>query len=937
MLVFPLVFSFFFLSFFLSFLSLIDFFFFVSIFFSLLFFSPLLPSPLFSTLSSVSFLNQTGIHIFINVILFAFFYQAHSFSEVLSACSHSEERELFSCLDRYERRESCCSLARENTQCRNKCEDVFDSPLPTDNMGLDIEIYCSDERIQQCVYNYTTIMAPRHNPRDSLYCCERSTRPRCREVCRQTLTNLTSEGAIMNALEAGCDQPVPNDEMWKCFLLVSAGNEVSHPDVGPTNAGAIDGANLQCCLRAISSRCRDICVKLYTPSLSSKETWNEFDEHCRYQPAEEALLTCLADVEEPCKPGCSGMDYCAHFNNRPTDLFRSCSVRSDEGAAYDMQLWSEGLIRMPFMNIPVLNIAECESDMWKTIACTLQVKPCHRKTHTNMICKSDCIHILSRCIDQSRLAKGVDSVGLCNILSPFDDNAPCVSLNPFLDPSQHHSSLLEDITTPCHSDPCNNDTEVPHGVCRVNRKLCGHQEVCQHHTCSTGCRLGEASSFLVPIGSYVRLPDSGDNLDCYQSCVCGPTGQLEHCQPLQCERSEMCLISGQMKEHASHFHIDCNLCVCFGGTEICSKRQCLTNEMTIEERRRYTGLPCDCTDQFVPVCAKNGKTYPSACIAKCVGNFNDEQLEIGTCAVNSPCQSNPCSLGYRCVPKRRVCLSVNFADCPQYDCVIASNDCNMETYAPVCDTNHITHPNMCTLHSLGAELAYRGRCQVDCHSSIHQQVCGHNGETYSSECEAWNDRTTVDYYGPCQAVGTLTGEEDVEIQCTTVDCPEVVAPDLCIAVTPPGSCCPICAGQVRILFSEREVDRVVTASGSRSISLDSVLDGLRNEVAVAECDLFGYLSIEGDIIALIKPIVTNPTLIQIKACNTEAEKIAALINNRSPVISAYLHLSPLLAAASRNPQIIEPNSAHSIHQLSSFCTLIIVLRTIHELLFRVLR
>lgn len=36
-------------------------------------------------------------------------------------------------------------------------------------------------------------------------------------------------------------------------------------------------------------------IQLYTPSLSNRDTWNEFDEHCRYQPAEEALLTCLAD------------------------------------------------------------------------------------------------------------------------------------------------------------------------------------------------------------------------------------------------------------------------------------------------------------------------------------------------------------------------------------------------------------------------------------------------------------------------------------------------------------------------------------------------------------------------------------------------------------------------------------------------------------------
>ncbi|XP_072179124.1 reversion-inducing cysteine-rich protein with Kazal motifs-like [Diadema setosum] len=859
--------------------------------------------------------------------------QANSFSEVAAVCSHTEEENLFSCLERYERRETCCNQAVDGSRCRRTCEDVFDSTVPVRNLVLDVEVHCPDQRIQRCVRNYTNIMVTQHNPRDSLHCCQRSTGLRCREVCHRTLTNLTSEGAIIEALIQGCNEPSPNDAMWQCFLLQSALIErPSHPVVGPSYPGALDGANLQCCLRAMSATCRDICVKLFTTSWANKDSWNEFDKHCQYQPVEEALLTCLADVEEPCRPGCSGLNYCAHFNNRPTDLFRSCSARSDQGAANDMLMWSEGVIRMPFMDIPVLDIAECESDMWKTIACTLQVRPCHRKTHTNMICKSDCIHILSKCIDQSRLAKGVDPVGLCNILSPYDENSPCVSLDPFLDPGKHHASGL-DITTPCGADPCSNDTAVANGMCKVDREMCGRGELCQRHRCSSGCRLGEASSFLVPTGSYVQLPISGDRLDCYQACVCGSGGQLEHCEPLQCERNEMCLISGQRKEHGSHFHIDCNLCVCFGGTEICSKRQCLTSEMTLDERRRYTGLPCDCTDQYVPVCAANGKTYPSACIAKCVGNFNDDQLEIGTCAIRSPCQQNPCRLGYRCVPRRRVCLSVNFAECPQYDCIITGHNCESVPYAPVCDTDHHTHVNLCTLHNNGAELAYRGRCQTECHLTVRRTVCGHNGETYSSECEAWSDRTTVDYYGPCRAVGILSvGDEDIAMQCATVECPELTSPESCIAVTPPGACCPVCAGQLRVLFSEQEVDRVVTAAGSRGVSLDAVLQGLRDLVSVAECDLFGYLSIEGDIVVLVKPIVTDPTVIQIKACNTEAEKIEALINNRSPVTSSYLHLSPLLGAATRNPEIIESNAAPSICRLSSICCLLVWLRLLCQLM-----
>ena len=46
--------------------------------------------------------------------------------------------------------------------------------------------------------------------------------------------------------------------------------------------------------------------------------------------------------------------------------------------------------------------------------------------------RADCIHILGQCIDKTRLAKGITAEGLCTILSPIDDNAPCVSLDKFL-------------------------------------------------------------------------------------------------------------------------------------------------------------------------------------------------------------------------------------------------------------------------------------------------------------------------------------------------------------------------------------------------------------------------------------------------------------------------------------------------------------------------
>lgn len=58
------------------------------------------------------------------------------------------------------------------------------------------------------------------------------------------------------------------------------------------------------------------------------------------------------------------------------------------------------------------------------------------------------------------------------------------------------------------------------------------------------------------------------------------------------------------------------------------------------------GLPCSCPDRFVPVCASNGRTYPSACVARCLG-FKDHQFVFGLCRVSNPCAGEPCQRSQR--------------------------------------------------------------------------------------------------------------------------------------------------------------------------------------------------------------------------------------------------------------------------------------------------
>lgn len=163
--------------------------------------------------------------------------------------------------------------------------------------------------------------------------------------------------------------------------------------------------------------------------------------------------------------------------------------------------------------------------------------------------------------------------------------------------------------------------------------------------------------------------------------------------------------------HGTSFNIDCNICSCFAGNLVCSTRLCLSADSSEDDRRTFTGLPCNCADQFVPVCGQNGRTYPSACIARCVG-LQDHQFEFGSCISKDPCNPNPCPKNQRCIPKPQVCLTTfDKFGCSQYECLPRQLTCD-QVRDPVCDTNHMEHNNLCTLYQRGKSLLYKGPCQV---------------------------------------------------------------------------------------------------------------------------------------------------------------------------------------------------------------------------------
>ncbi|XP_077978597.1 reversion-inducing cysteine-rich protein with Kazal motifs-like [Glandiceps talaboti] len=833
--------------------------------------------------------------------------QAHTKSDLSNSCLPDIEETLMICLTKYERQQHCCNQAPIGSQCWSKCQSMFEMDYPSSEDEITMHNYCVREEnlpeVVVCVNNYTASL-PVKDPTESLHCCDFAGDDECREACQHVLRTMVKDSDIMDGLTEKCGLPLPQNPLWQCFIW-NSGNTDLNDDAVLGNV-ALDGAQLQCCSKAVTIECRDLCRKLHTTRL---DDWNEFDTRCQYQPKETELLRCIADVQEPCELGCTGLTYCQNFNGRPTEFFRSCTSRSDQGAEDDMSLWQEGTIDLRFLEtkIQVLDIRQCQPDMWKAIACALQIKPCHSKSHANLICKSDCISILSDCLDHSRHDAYQTPESLCTMMSPSDDSAPCLSLQNYLAPSTRDERMHE-VNVPCHSNPCSNETAGLHQLCQINRHTCDYTDVCYDHSCASGCKLGEASKFLVPQGSYVQIPDL-DSIQpgCFKVCQCGSNNLLEDCDFVLCvDTSLKCKEGGQIKDHHTHFHVDCNICSCYSGELICSLRQCISDESTDEERRRYTGLPCDSPDELIPVCGINGRTYPNAHIARCVG-LTDNEFEIGSCSSKDPCDSSPCPGGQQCVPKRHTCLGTTV--CTQYVCVSSSVSCAGEAHEPVCDKDGREHPNICTLYRRGKHLSYRGRCQRACNEELAVTVCGQNGETFSSKCTAWSQRVTIDYNGPCQAVGFLSDDNDTA-RCATVKCPKWDIAS-CNGIVPPGACCPICAGQLRILYSTFVSDEVA-AILKQPVSLETVLIELRRHISVAECDLYGYLSIEADVVVLVVPIVANPTNLQVDACNKETLKLEALINSGSPLVSSFVHLSLLTAAFATTSEIQTVSSSPNL-------------------------
>lgn len=133
------------------------------------------------------------------------------------------------------------------------------------------------------------------------------------------------------------------------------------------------------------------------------------------------------------------------------------------------------------------------------------------------------------------------------------------------------------------------------------------------------------------------------------------------------------------------------------------------------------------------------------------------------------------------------------------------------------------------------------------------------------------------------------------------------------AVVPPGACCPVCGGAIRIIFSRKQVDRALIALQDKNtelLTLKGILRALEGLIRVAHCRLSGFLTIESDIFVVVHTTTTNTTSILSEACLREAEKIATLIDTQSHQVTSDLSLSTLTVANSERMKDYDQQFSH---------------------------
>ncbi|XP_063598267.1 reversion-inducing cysteine-rich protein with Kazal motifs-like [Penaeus indicus] len=329
-------------------------------------------------------------------------------------------------------------------------------------------------------------------------------------------------------------------------------------------------------------------------------------------------------------------------------------------------------------------------------------------------------------------------------------------------------------------------------------------------------------------------------------------------------------------------------------------------DKTVAMREHVTDLPCGCSDHWVPVCAANGRTFPSECLARCAGVEAGQWAE-GECGDQDVCGRAKCRRGELCVPAPATCLTPPTTLCPQHICVPLEAECPPDALVPACDARGTQHPSLCHLVRSGAQPAHLGNCSSRC--SMQGEVCGRDGRTWASECQAAAHLVPVDYPGRCRGVRAGGG-----LGCPSVACPSQPR-EGCVGVTSSGWCCGrVCGGGVALTWATRAVEVAAVALPSRRpLTASALVAALAAHVSVSECEVRGHITLEGHLLLLVTPSAARgafaahadsssssappPPPLVARACEVEAERIAGAVMMRSPRLLSALPAAALTLAA----------------------------------------
>lgn len=826
----------------------------------------------------------------------------------------------------------CCSFVAEWDDCYSACLQFASScPPDVENKTNYLTSFCPEipNNLDTCLSN-TNQSNAQTNPTPSpelIACCSESSKQSCTDVCIEQLFSGDLESSeTIEAVISECGPPlvIDGDPIWNCFFQFAANQQsTSAPSTeqnnknvknstnnctavlpttstetttAPLNINYADWARLQCCLKANSTECSTACQREYSGNRVTN-TWETLTIDCKFRATEDELFTCINDVEDRCQAGCSGLEFCTNFNNRPLTLFRQCNEEADNEAKTNYEDWKK-YRRIPhlLLTVRLKDIETCLPDMWKAAACAASIQTCDTETHSSLMCKDECLTIMREC----SINDDYTPEEICEILSPSNLQERCTPLTEFTSPSNYTTDDVSSLTSPCQSNPCTSGLK-----CIVNEACYDTDHSCVPYSCIEDCDLGKSPPLSVSKVSNVHvttLPKAGAH--CFgfvnrsTSGDCGYGMQNADLYSEYCENIDQCSYNGRNYTHGEVFNLSdhCNFCVCQYGKVICTRQVCLTSQ------EGETPLQsCDCPTVYHPVCVKDKRTIPNACFADCLG-YHENQRELGSCNEEDPCDSSPCPSGKKCVPYQHVCLSEDgnaVSNCPQYTCETVLT-CEGSLIGPVCDKNNNQHNTLCEILFTKEEIDYKGYCQLDCFASRRSSVCGVNGETYASRCHADEVGVAVDYIGDCKDVPAGP------VGCEHIKCPGMPyfnQDEICGGPTPPGACCQQCGGMLRAIVDKNGLQRSRKAMGSNSVDSYMIIKRMRHHMDILECQLFSYVTLDGTITFLILP-VNSSSYFNVQACNLETSRLSTLINNRSPILASDPFLFFLIAA--------EPSSAHKV-------------------------